>query len=185
MPKADQIRAAWTEIAIRSDMTELPVSNGPNPKQTLLQEIVALREATGTPLSDFNSFLMALLISDPSIAGTLRSNGKFTVLMPTDAAFNALGATIIDLDDGGGFLTEILRYHILRGKHSHADILAATELKTLLGGESITISESGDPLVDNIGRTAKFVDGETDIEVTNGVIHIIDAVLFHEAPPED
>jgi uncharacterized surface protein with fasciclin (FAS1) repeats len=104
----------------------------------------------------------------------LKGEGPFTVFAPTDEAFAALPEGTLDtlLADPEGDLTQILLYHVVPGKVMAADLSDGMEAETLQG-MSVTFSISDD---------GAMVDGAniitTDIEVSNGVIHVIDAVLL-------
>jgi uncharacterized surface protein with fasciclin (FAS1) repeats len=146
---------------------------GPIDKVTLLQTALAVSEASG----DFNTLIAAVLSADPSVVMLLSDNGQHTVFAPTDAAFGALGLTpenVGDLDQET--LTEILAYHVVKGRKLAEDVLAADKLNTLLRGKRGFIEQNGGVLTDNIGRTANIV--VTDVTASNGVIHAIDAVVL-------
>ncbi|MCB9531899.1 MAG: fasciclin domain-containing protein [Myxococcales bacterium] len=123
----------------------------------------------------FNSLLAA--VTRAGLADDLSSEGPFTVFAPTDDAFAALlGDTPLD-DVPLDALTDILLYHVVSGELYAADVLADEDgmLETLLG-DSLTFRVEGDDVFVN---DAKIV--QTDIAASNGVIHVIDAVL---TPPE-
>jgi uncharacterized surface protein with fasciclin (FAS1) repeats len=103
---------------------------------------------------------------------TLSGEGPFTVFAPTDEAFaqipqETLQAMLADKEK----LTAILTYHVAPGKLMAADVVRSTQLQTVQG-QSITVSTEGGVRVDN----ANVI--KTDIEVDNGVIHVIDQVIM-------
>ncbi len=103
---------------------------------------------------------------------TLQSAGPFTVFAPTDEAFakipaETLTAVLADKDK----LTAILTYHVVSGKVLAADVVNLTSAKTVQGGELTIDTTSGVKVND-----ANVV--KTDIECSNGVIHVIDTVLM-------
>jgi len=105
---------------------------------------------------------------------TLRGEGPFTVFAPTDEAFAALPeGTVEALLEDIPMLTSILTYHVVPGAVMSTDLEDGMEAETV-NGQSVTIM-LGD---------AVMVDGATviaaDIEATNGVIHVIDAVILPE-----
>ena len=111
------------------------------------------------------------------LAETLnKGEGPFTVFAPTDDAFKALPAgTVEDLlkPENKEKLAGILSYHVVPGKVMAADLAGkTTDAKTVQGSE-VSIDATGD---------AVKVDGATvtqaDIEASNGVIHVIDAVIM-------
>jgi transforming growth factor-beta-induced protein len=117
------------------------------------------------------------------LVDTLNSAGPFTVFAPTDAAFAALPAGTLDsllLPENKQQLTDILLYHVVPGKVMAADVvgLDGQSAETALAGKSINIKVDGDKVIlnDNVNVII------TDIEASNGVIHVVDAVLL---PPSD
>jgi len=107
----------------------------------------------------------------------LQAEGPFTVFAPTDAAFEALGATLTDLllPENKDQLADILLYHVVNGAVGAADLTDGASGETLLEGKSVTFDLSGEtPKVDD----ANIV--QTNIITTNGIIHVIDKVLIPE-----
>jgi uncharacterized surface protein with fasciclin (FAS1) repeats len=104
---------------------------------------------------------------------TLSGPGPFTVFAPTDDAFAKLPAGTIDaLLKDIPKLKAVLTYHVVAGKVMAADVVKLSSAKTV-NGQSVTIKvEGGTVMVDN----AKVI--KTDIVCTNGVIHVIDAVIL-------
>ncbi len=110
----------------------------------------------------------------------LKSDGPFTVFAPTDKAFEALPeGTVAELlkPENKDKLVAILTYHVVPGKVMAADVVKLSNAKTVQGQEvSITTSDKG-----------VKVDGasvvKTDITASNGVIHVIDAVILPSEEP--
>ncbi|MGY6410789.1 MAG: fasciclin domain-containing protein [Alkalilacustris sp.] len=105
---------------------------------------------------------------------TLRGEGPFTVFAPTDEAFAALPeGTVEALLEDTEALTAILTYHVVPGAVMSSDLTDGMTAETV-NGQSVTIG---------VGDTVT-VDGATvttaDIEASNGVIHVIDAVILPE-----
>ena len=119
----------------------------------------------------FNTLVTA--VKAAGLVETLSGPGPFTVFAPTDEAFAKLPAgTVEKLLQDKAKLTSILTYHVVSGKYMAADVLKMSSLKSVQG-QNITISlKDGVPMVDN----AKIV--KTDIVCSNGVIHVIDAVIL-------
>lgn len=124
-------------------------------------------------------------VTAADLAGTLGSDGPFTVFAPTDAAFAALPAGTVETllkPENKATLQAVLTYHVVPGKVKAADLLALIEanggearLKTVAGGELLAQVENGKVvLTDGAGGTATVV--ATDIAASNGVIHATDAV---------
>jgi len=110
------------------------------------------------------------------LAETLASEGPFTVFAPTDEAFAALGQDTIDsLLANPEQLSEILLYHVVEGA-VYAEDVAAIDSATTVQGSDLTVSVSnGTVMVDDATVVA------TDVEASNGVIHVIDSVLLPPA----
>jgi uncharacterized surface protein with fasciclin (FAS1) repeats len=106
---------------------------------------------------------------------TLRGPGPFTVFAPTDAAFAALPAgTVEDLlkPENKDKLVAILTYHVVAGKVTAADVVKL-DTATTVNGQAADITVAGGKVkVDAANVTA------TDIKASNGVIHVIDAVIL-------
>ncbi|KGR80060.1 Nex18 symbiotically induced protein [Ureibacillus manganicus DSM 26584] len=115
---------------------------------------------------------LAAALEKAGLVETLKGEGPFTVFAPTDAAFdkllNDLGVTAEELLARKD-LKDILLYHVVPGKVLSSDLKDGMKVKTLAGKE-VTISLN--PVQVNESNVVK-----PDIEATNGVIHVIDAVL--------
>ena len=136
-------------------------------------------------LGDAAKFAAAAKAS--GLDGTLAGVGPYTVLVPSDAAFDKLPAGAVDAlmkEDARAELTGVLTYHILPGTILAADIAKAIDTgkgKTLLatmGGGTLTAVKEGDAIIitDGAGTRAKVTGA--DEQKSNGVIHRIDAVLM-------
>jgi len=103
---------------------------------------------------------------------TLSGKGPFTVFAPNDIAFAKLpSGTVEGLLKDKKKLTSVLTYHVVPGRVMAADVVKLKKAKTVQGQE-ITIDTSEGVKVDS----AKVI--QTDIECTNGVIHVIDSVIM-------
>ena len=123
---------------------------------------------------DHNTLEAAVLAAD--LAGTLSGEGPFTVFAPTDAAFEALPDGVLDdlLADTDA-LTEVLLYHAI-GAPVFSPTLSDGQSATTINGNDIDITiDANGVMINNALVTV------ADINTTNGVIHIIDAVLI---PPD-
>lgn len=131
---------------------------------------------TAVSADDFTTLVAA--VEAAGLADTLKSEGPFTVFAPTDAAFAALPDGTVEalLADPTGDLADILLFHVVPGKVMAADLSDGLEADTALGVPvTFKISDSG-AMVENANIVA------TDIETSNGVIHVIDAVLLPPSP---
>ncbi len=126
----------------------------------------------------FNTMVAA--VQAAGIEDTLRSAGPFTVLAPTDDAFAALGTdTINALLADPDTLADILLYHVISGAVT-SDVVVTLDSATMANGDDITIEVVDGQVVINDVATVTTVD----IMASNGVIHVIDAVLLPPADPE-
>jgi transforming growth factor-beta-induced protein len=125
---------------------------------------------------NFNTLVSA--IGAAGLTDTLNGEGPFTVFAPTDEAFDNLFASVeIDMNDTET-LTEVLTYHVASGAIMAADVVNMTSIPTLQGGElTVEVTDEG-VMVGGANVTA------TDIVCSNGVIHVIDAVLMPPAEEE-
>jgi uncharacterized surface protein with fasciclin (FAS1) repeats len=108
------------------------------------------------------------------LSDTLSSGGPYTVFAPNDAAFDKLPAgTVQSLVNDKPKLTGILKYHVVQGKYTSADLAKMDSIKAL-DGKTLMIKKQpdGSILIDN----AKVIGA--DIPTSNGVIHAIDTVLI-------
>jgi transforming growth factor-beta-induced protein len=127
--------------------------------------------AAGNP--DFSILVAA--VTEAGLVDTLSGDGPFTVFAPTDAAFeaalDALGITAEELLENPA-LGDILTYHVLPAEVMSSDLEPTQTVATVQGEEvTVTLDDSGAMVND-----ANIV--QTDLEASNGVIHVIDAVLL-------
>ena len=140
--------------------------------------IVDVAIAANAETGEFSTLIAALLAADPQVLRTLGGNGQFTVFAPTDAAFAALGLNAGNIGSlPQDALTQILLYHVARGRRDSGSVLGSSRIRTLQGG---FLLQSGGSLTDNLGRTSNIII--TDVEAANGIIHAIDAVVLPFAP---
>jgi len=128
---------------------------------------------TAIEAGDFNTLVTA--VKAAGLVETLKGQGPFTVFAPTDAAFAKIPPAQLDalLKDKAA-LTRVLTYHVVAGKYAAADVVTMTRVKTV-EGQSLTIDAGDAVMVDNAAVI------KTDIETSNGVIHVIDSVML---PPD-
>jgi len=141
-------------------------------KSAAPDEVPELKNIVGTAVAagDFTTLTDAL--TRTGLAETLKGPGPFTVFAPTDEAFAALPEGTLEKLETEGLLEDVLLYHVVPGKLMASEVLGRPELVTVQG-DSLTIAEKdGQPMADDARITG------TDIEATNGVIHVIDKVLL-------
>jgi len=154
-------------VETQAPMTEAPTSEAPADE---LQDIVTI--ASGN--EDFKTLVAA--VGAAGLVETLQGDGPFTVFAPTDAAFAALPAGLVDkllLPENKDLLVKILTYHVVAGKVMSTDVMAGEVAS--VEGQNITITTEGGVKVNGANVVT------VDIEAINGVIHVIDAVIL---PPD-
>jgi transforming growth factor-beta-induced protein len=145
--------------------------------------IVDVALAANAQTGEFSIIIAALQAANPDVIRRLSNpEREFTVFAPTDAAFTELlaelGVTADQLLSDKPTLSRVLRYHIARGELEAAEVLASDRIRTLQGGR---LWQSGGMLTDANGRTSNII--QTDIQASNGVIHVIDTVLLPKPKP--
>lgn len=130
---------------------------------------------TAIAAGSFNTLAQALTAA--GLVETLKGTGPFTVFAPTDEAFAKipeadLQALLADKDA----LTKVLTYHVVSGNVPSSDVVGMTSA-TSVEGSAITIAVVDGKVVLNGSSTVT----NTDIAASNGVIHVIDAVIM---PPK-
>ena len=118
---------------------------------------------------------LAKALEAAGLVETLKGPGPFTVFAPTDDAFAKLPAgTVEDLlkPENKAKLKRILTYHVVAGKVMAADAAKLTSAKAV-SGDTLTIAARGGAVTVDRAKVVK-----TDIGASNGVIHVIDAVVL-------
>ncbi len=146
----------------------------PAPTPAPLPNIVQL--AIATP--DLST-LVEVVAAD--LVDTLSSPGPFTVFAPVNSAFAALPPEILAaalLPENVELLTTVLTYHVVGGSAVFAGNLTDGQQITTVEGSTLTVSIQGGTvrLIDSTDRVINVI--ATDIEASNGVVHLIDQVLL-------
>ncbi len=139
--------------------------------------------AQGNP--DFSTLVSAVTAAD--LGETLSGDGPFTVFAPTNAAFDALPEGTVETltTEDTEQLGNILTYHVVSGEVMAADLTSAIEaageggytIETVNGGTLTAMIDGGNVMLqDAQGNTATV--SMTDVDASNGVIHVIDTVLM-------
>ena len=145
-------------------------------EETVTEETVAEAAAAGdivavaSSTEGFSTLVAAL--SAAGLVETLQGAGPFTVFAPSDDAFAALPAGLLEkllLPENVAVLTSILTYHVVSGTVMSADIMAG-DVPTVEGSTVALDTASG---VTVNGATVTTAD----VAASNGVIHVIDAVM--------
>ncbi|MDG1424153.1 MAG: fasciclin domain-containing protein, partial [Paracoccaceae bacterium] len=129
---------------------------------------------TAVEAGAFNTLVAA--VQAAGLVDTLKSEGPFTVFAPTDEAFAALPAGTVETllkPENKAQLIAILTYHVVAGKVMSGDLSNGMTAPTVQGS-NITIMTNGGVTVNGANVVS------ADIETSNGVIHVIDAVIIPE-----
>jgi uncharacterized surface protein with fasciclin (FAS1) repeats len=131
------------------------------------------RDIVDIAVEDGRFTTLVTALQAAGLVEALQAEGPLTVFAPTDDAFAALPeGTLESLLADIPALTDILLYHVVEGKVMAADVIELSSATTLLGQE-ISISIMDGKVMLNESQVII-----TDIETSNGVIHVIDAVLL-------
>lgn len=137
-----------------------------------------MSDIVDTAVAAGNFTTLVAAVEAAGLVDTLKGEGPFTVFAPTDDAFAALPAGTVEalLEDPQGQLTQILLYHVVAGKVMSSDLSDGMAADTVQGSPVTFTIADGKAMVNE----ATIVTA--DIETSNGVIHVIDAVIL---PPAD
>ncbi|MEW6410839.1 MAG: fasciclin domain-containing protein [Candidatus Zixiibacteriota bacterium] len=129
---------------------------------------------TAASNEDFSILVQA--VQAAGLESALNGDGPFTVFAPTNKAFEALPkGTLESLLKDKEKLTSILTYHVLNGKVK-AEQVVGLDKATTLNGQEVMIKKKDDGVKINDASVVA-----TDIECSNGVIHVIDQVILPES----
>jgi uncharacterized surface protein with fasciclin (FAS1) repeats len=157
-----------------AESTPSPAATSASPMETAAETSApgdtVVGVAAGNP--DFSTLVAA--VQAAGLEQTLSGEGPFTVFAPTNEAFDALPAGLVDallLPENKEVLTQILTYHVVSGEVLSTDIQPGP-VPTVEGEDiEIRVQADGDVKVNRANVEA------VDVEASNGVIHVIDAVL--------
>jgi len=166
---SDDDDTATTEAPATSEApsTEAPMGS----EAPAAEDIVAIASAN----EDFSTLVAA--VSAAGLVETLQGEGPFTVFAPTNAAFDALPAGLVDkllMPENKDVLVKILTYHVVSGAIMAADVTAG-DVASVEGGMIAVTTNDGGVQVNGASVVSP------DILASNGVIHVIDAVIL---PPD-
>ena len=147
-------------------------------EQMAEEEMIDAKSIAEIAVEDGRFTTLVAALEAAGLVDTFAGEGEFTVFAPVDDAFTALPEGTVEalLEDPEGALTNILLYHVIAGIVKAEDVIGLDAATTLLG-EDVTIT-----VVDGevfLNDTVKVII--TDIIASNGVIHVIDAVLLPPA----
>jgi transforming growth factor-beta-induced protein len=148
------------------------IAEAPAAEEEMMEEAKSIVEIASED-GRFNTLVAA--VTAAGLAETLSNDGTFTVFAPTDDAFAALPEGTVEslLEDPQGALTDILLYHVVDSVVP-AETVVTLDSATTMQGEDVAISVTNGEVF--LNETAKVII--TDIEASNGIIHVIDAVIL-------
>lgn len=161
-PEASTAETTSASMAPSESMSET-MSEAPMEEPGTIVDVVAGN-------ADFETLVAAVTAAD--LVETLSGDGPFTVFAPTDDAFDGLPEGLLDallLPENKDALTSILTYHVVSGEVMAADVTAG-DVATV-EGSTIAITTDGGVMVNEANVVT------TDVDASNGVIHVIDAVI--------
>ena len=164
-----RISLAAAAAVLTLGLVAAPAAQAREPGPTIVGAAVGVNTATGA----FSHLIAA--VQRAGRVATLNGPRQFTVFAPTDAAFedlfNALGVSGVD-DIPVATLRAVLLHHVAPGERFSGDVLGATRVRMLDKSFTHPALVGGTPTIDGATIVA------ADIDVSNGVIHVIDAVLL-------
>ncbi|MEO0999708.1 MAG: fasciclin domain-containing protein [Pseudomonadota bacterium] len=161
---------AACEVATTGTPGQTAAIDAPAPAAAGQANIVATAEAAGA----FGTLITALETAD--LVGTLSSDGPFTVFAPTDEAFAALPAGALDRllePENRAQLVEVLTHHVVPGAVLAGELAGQRQSVGTAAGTTLQIDATRPEV--RVGRATVI---GADVIATNGVIHVIDAVLL-------
>jgi uncharacterized surface protein with fasciclin (FAS1) repeats len=158
-----------TAAALAIGIVAGPAAARTAPPANIVDTAIAVNQQSG----EFSTLIAAVLAADPAVVQTLTRQRQLTVFAPTDAAFAKLGLNAGNVGSlPKAALTQILLYHVAPGARYAEDVVDSSRIRTLERG-FLKVSLMGGNAYVNDSRIVA-----ADVKATNGVIHVIDAVLL-------
>lgn len=161
------LRSLLTTTAV-AGLVALPGTAAARPAvESSVVDVAVAANADGPFAGQFDT-LTALLAQYPHLVSALDARGQYTVFAPTDAAFEALFAVVPPQDLTAEQVEDVLRYHVAVGRRDAAAVTGSSQIR-MLNGDFAAVDGA---TIDGAAITV------TDVFATNGVIHVVDAVLL-------
>jgi uncharacterized surface protein with fasciclin (FAS1) repeats len=144
-------------------------------EETVESKMDAPKDIVDVAAASADHTTLVAAVQAAGLVETLKGAGPFTVFAPTNAAFSALPAGTVEgllKPEKKADLTNILTYHVVAGSVKAADLKDGQVVKTLQGGELTVSIKDGKVMINGANVTT------ADLTTSNGVIHVIDAVLM-------
>ncbi len=176
---------AFSLSACNSEVAEAPAADAAVADEAMAPEAAGTIVDVASGNADFSTLVAA--VTAAGLVETLSGAGPFTVFAPTNAAFAALPEGTVETltTTETEQLGSILTYHVVAGEVMAADLIAAIQgageagyAITTVNGATLTATLVGEGVVltDAAGNTANVT--ATDVDASNGVVHVIDTVLM-------
>jgi uncharacterized surface protein with fasciclin (FAS1) repeats len=160
----------YRNLVVRSAMLAVAVGVGAG---SAVAQAAPTKDIIETAVAAGSFKTLATALGAAGLVETLKGKGPFTVFAPTDEAFAKLPkGTVEALLKDKAKLVAILTFHVVSGDVRAAQVVGLTSAKTVNGQSAPIMVKNGRVMVGNANVVA------TDIIATNGVIHVVDAVLL-------
>mgnify|MGYP001557726283 CR=1 FL=1 len=136
---------------------------------------MASKDIVDTAVAAGSFTTLVAAVKAAGLVEVLKGDGPYTVFAPTDEAFAKIPAESLEallLPENKDQLVAVLTYHVVPGKVMAADIVGKSLMVESVEGSKISVDATSNVMVDN----ANVI--KTDIVTSNGVIHVIDTVIF-------
>lgn len=152
-----------------------------------LSAFAQTKDVVDVAISSKDHTTLVTAVKAADLVATLKGKGPFTVFAPTNTAFGNLPKGTVDnllKPESKKTLTGILTYHVVAGNLDAAAVLAAIKqgngkaVLTTVNGEKLTATLDGNKVILTDAKGGKATVTATDLKGSNGVIHVIDAVLM-------
>ncbi|HQW93346.1 MAG: fasciclin domain-containing protein [Chitinophagaceae bacterium] len=166
--------SAITLVACNDSKTETTETTPEVVKEEVVAP-VAPKDIVDVAIGSPDHTTLVAAVTAAGLVETLKGAGPFTVFAPTNAAFSALPAGTVEgllKPESKEKLTGILTYHVVAGAVKAADLKDGQKVKTLQGEELTVTIKDGKVMINGANVTA------ADLAGSNGVVHVIDAVLM-------
>ncbi len=178
---ADQTDTTDTTMDDSGAATETTMDDGAATDTTMADEggVDERSDIVDTAIAAGGFTTLVAAVQAAELEETLRGDGPFTVFAPNDEAFAALPDGTVDtlLEDPTGDLADILEYHVVAGDVMSADLTDGMDVTTVNGATfTVNVGDEGVSITDAAGNDVGVI--KTDIETSNGVIHVLDGVLM-------
>ena len=191
-PRSRRSKAAIVGFAAALSLVAVACSSDEKAADTTVAPTttVALGTIVDVAVSNPDFSILVEAVTAAGLVETLSGTGPFTVFAPTNAAFEKLGKEKVESllkPENKAALTDVLKFHVIGASVKAADVVKMKESSKTLQGSAFTI-EVKDKTVKIGNKNGMATVTSTDIECSNGVIHVIDSVITPvaaEAPKKD